>query len=111
MRLFSNILVVVLFQHCESLWNPFKSSKPRISATDCCLPPKVNVNARKFALGENFLRQLTIDSDMFEAVTPESMCHLMHFLFQRATINKKPVTVNAGSGPRSPVVDETRGFV
>jgi len=50
----------------------------------------MNINAQKANHGKDFLRQLTINSDLYEKANPENMCNLMHFLFQQASINNKP---------------------
>ena len=60
---------------------------------DCCIAPKVNVNAENANAGKELLQRLTVQSDIHEEVTPEKMCQFVHFLVQQASIKKKPVSV------------------
>lgn len=67
------------------------------SSKECCVLPKINVDWRKANLGRDFFRQLTVNSDASgETTTPDNMCNLIHFLFQQASMNKKPVTISEG---------------
>lgn len=63
---------------------------------DCCIAPKTNVNSQKANAGKELLQRLTIQSDIHEEVTPEKMCYFVHFLFQQASINKKPIKFSKG---------------
>ncbi len=67
-----------------------------IVTKDCCIPPKINIDSKKANYGRDFFRQLTINSDLYDEVNPENMCHLMHFLFQQASINNKSILFTEG---------------
>jgi hypothetical protein len=66
------------------------------SSEECCIPPKLNINSKKSNLGKDFLRQLTIPSDLDPTINLENICNLMHFLFQQASINNKPIIFTEG---------------
>ena len=63
---------------------------------DCCIAPKTNINSEKANAGKELLQRLAAQSDMHEEVTPEKMCHFVHFLFQQASINKKSISLYEG---------------
>jgi len=56
----------------------------------------MNINSQKANHGKDFLRQLTINSDLYEEANPENMCNLIHFLIQQSSLNNKSVTFTKG---------------
>ena len=64
-----------------------QSDVPNSRKKSCCVPPKINIDSKKANRGREFLERLATES---KTVTPDDICHWMHFLFQQATINPKP---------------------
>lgn len=82
-----NFLFILSFTSISAL----KFFSGRTNKKDCCISPKINVNSQKANAGKDLLQRLIIPADTHEEITPEKMCDLMHFLFQQASINKKPI--------------------
>ncbi|CAF1584185.1 unnamed protein product [Adineta ricciae] len=98
MQLFLPVLITIFltFFPLATFGFFFRKSESKEEAKpskECCVLPKVNVDWRKANLGRDFFRQLTVNSDASEETTYDDMCSLIHFLFQQASMNKKPVTV------------------
>ena len=68
----------------------------RTSNKECCIPPNVNVNSQKANAGKDLLERLIIPTETQEEITPEEICDFVHFLFQQASMNNKPVPFTEG---------------
>ena len=68
------------------------------SERECCVLPKDNVNANRANQGEQFFRELATLKKFNEEIAEEKMCNLMHFLFQQASLNNKPIDFSQGLG-------------
>ena len=80
----------------EFLHSQSKHKSIENSFEECCLTPKENIDSKKANLGKDFFRQLTTMSDLQPTINHDNICYLMHFLFQQASINNKPIRFDQG---------------